>query len=131
MRLPLDRGTLLAALLLAGCSPKLDEVKTQVTFAADVHSYALPEEARVEHMDLDLRVDFDKKIIAGSVTHRVSGKDRLILDTKDLSIDKVESSLNGETFVQAKYRLGTPDKILGTPLEITLPADTRFVRGAV
>ncbi len=128
MRLPLDRGTLLAALLLAGCSPKLDEVKTQVTFAADVHSYARPEEARVEHMDLDLRVDFDKKIIAGSVTHRVSGKDRLILDTKDLSIDKVESSLNGETFVQAKYRLGTPDKILGTPLEITLPADTRFVR---
>lgn len=128
MRLPLDRGTLLAALLLAGCSPKLEEVKTQVTFAADVHSYARPEEARVEHMDLDLRVDFDKKVVAGSVTHRVSGKDRLILDTKDLSIDKVESSLDGETFVQAKYRLGAPDRILGTPLEITLPADTRFVR---
>ncbi|MBM3759033.1 MAG: M1 family metallopeptidase [Acidobacteria bacterium] len=116
------------ALLLAGCAPKIEEVKTNVTFAEDVHSYAKPAEARVLHSELDLKVDFEKKILEGSVVHKIDGKGRIVLDTKDLHIDKVEASADGQKFDSARFALGQTDKILGAPLEVTLPEGTKFIK---
>lgn len=116
------------ALLLAGCAPKIEEVKTNVTFAEDVHSYAKPAETRVLHSELDLKVDFEKKILEGSVVHKIDGKGRIVLDTKDLRIDKVEASADGQKFDSARFALGQTDKILGAPLEVTLPEGAKFIK---
>ena len=78
----------------------------------DVHSHSRPGLARVRHLDLDLRVDFDQKILAGSVQVHfdlLSG-DELILDTRALTIHSVEDAL--------AWELGEPDPILGAPLRI-------------
>ena len=94
---------LLAVLLLASCSPRLNEEKPRLTFPKDVHSYANPGEAFVTHLDLLLRVDFEKKVLSGSVTHTVSGKGRLVLDSKNLTIFKTETSMDGQNFRSVEF----------------------------
>ncbi len=128
MRIHWERNVLAAMIVLAGCAPKIEEVKPAVNYVKDVHSYARPAEARVLESDLDLWVDFDKKVLRGSVTHKIEGKDKIVLDTKDLKISRVDLSADGLSFAQAKFQLGTADKILGAPLEIELTSGTRYVR---
>lgn len=118
----------MAALLLASCAPKIEEVKPTVSFVEDVHSYARPQEARVTHSELDLRVDFDKRTLSGHVTHTIDGKSRIVFDTKDLTIEKVEAGATAGQLQPAKFQLGAADKILGAPLEVTLADNTKFVR---
>lgn len=109
------------------------ETKAQ-KFANDVHSYANPNDTIVRHVDLDWAVSFDEKTIKGAATlkiERLSLKTRLgtlMLDTRDLNIEKAETSFDGKKFSKAKFELGTADKILGAPLKITLPANTNYVR---
>lgn len=128
MRIHWERNVLAAMVVLAGCAPKLEEVKPAVNYVKDVHSYARPAEARVLESDLDLWVDFEKKVLRGSVTHKIEGKDKIVLDSKDLKISRVDLSADGQSFAQGKFQLGAVDKILGAPLEIELASGTRFVR---
>jgi leukotriene A-4 hydrolase/aminopeptidase len=128
MRIPWERNALAAMIVLAGCAPKIEEVKPAVNYVKDVHSYARPAQARVLESDLDLWVDFDRKVLRGSVTHKIEGKDKIVLDTKDIKISRVDLSADGLSFAQAKFQLGTADKILGAPLEIELTSGTRYVR---
>jgi leukotriene-A4 hydrolase len=99
---------------------------------SDVHSYANPEQVRVSHIHLDLKVDFERKTLNGSSTltlERVaSGNHPLILDTRDLKIIKVEASSDGSIFTPAQFNLGVADKILGAPLMIQLPEKVSKVR---
>ncbi len=121
-------GILATAIFLASCAPKIEEVQSEVLFTQDDHSFAKPAEARVLHSELDLRVDFDRRVLSGTVTHKIKGRGKIILDTKDLKIDKAETSANGQDFKPAQFKLGTADKILGTPLEVSLAEGTGFVR---
>src|SRR5688572_33142838 len=53
------------------------------------HSWSKPEEAAVEHLTLDLGVDFTKKQLAGTATLRIKNSgsaNKLVLDTRDLTI---------------------------------------------
>jgi leukotriene-A4 hydrolase len=109
--------------------------QTARKFAEDFHSYANPNETRVTHVDLDWNVLFEQKILQGTATLTVERaaplKTRLgnlILDTRDLRIEKVETSTSGKVFQNARFSLGAADKILGAPLSITLPSGTKFVR---
>jgi len=80
----------------------------------DEHSWSRPDCIRVRHLDLDLQVDYDRKILSGSVIlhfDRLSGEE-LVLDTRGLAIHSVE---NAEGF-----ELGASDPILGAPLRIWL-----------
>jgi aminopeptidase N len=78
----------------------------------DVHSHSRPDLARVRHLDLDLRIDFDRKILAGSAQIRFDllAGGELILDTRGLAIHSIEGAL--------AWELGEPDPILGAPLRI-------------
>jgi leukotriene A-4 hydrolase/aminopeptidase len=105
------------------------------TLAEDSHSYSNPQQTRVTHVDLDWNVLFDKKILQGTATLTVERippiKTRLgtlILDTRDLTIEKVETSTSGINYDQTPFKLGAADKILGAPLSISLPAGTKYVR---
>ena len=88
---------------------------------ADPHSYANPEESRVRHLDLDLTVDFPQRKLKGSVTLALDPAGReLVLDTRDLVIQKVNGSTEG-------YSVGPADPILGSPLRIVLEKGVRSV----
>ena len=99
--------------------------------AQDVHSYANPSAVRVRHVDLDWDVLFDQKVLKGSATltiERTSQTEPLILDTRDLNVEKVETSVNGQQYTPATFTVGTADKVLGAPLTIPLPARAMRVR---
>src|SRR5688500_11112078 len=99
----------------------------------DFHSYANATDVRVKHIDLDWQVLFAEKVLKGTAlltVERVSRSRRapLILDTKNLNIEKVETSVNGRTYRPGTFTLAAEDKILGSALTIPLPAAATRVR---
>jgi leukotriene-A4 hydrolase len=93
----------------------------------DPHSYSRPEEVRVEHIVLDLTVDFAKKQLDGTATLRVRkrpGATKLMLDTNGLDIRKVTLQPGNAA---AKFQLGAADPIMGSPLEIAIQPETETV----
>jgi aminopeptidase N len=93
----------------------------------DPHSFSRPDEVRVEHIALDLSVDFAKKQLAGTATLRVkhvTGAKTLVLDTNGLDIHRVTLQPGG---AQAAFKLGDADPILGRALEIPIDAGTTDV----
>ena len=106
---------------------------TKQAAVRDFHSFSNPNEIAVTHIDLDWDVIFEKKMLKGTAVlniHRKSkGSDSLILDTRDLNIESVETSGDGgRSFSTAKFKLGETDKFLGTPLKIELAAISDRVR---
>jgi leukotriene A-4 hydrolase/aminopeptidase len=102
-----------------------------IVSAQDVHSYANPSSVRVRHLDLDWDVLFDQKILKGTAVltvERISQTEPLILDTRDLRIEKVETSADGAHYSPATFTIGSSDKILGAALTIPLPAKASRVR---
>ena len=106
----------------------------RVCSGRDVHSYSDPDSARVRHVDLDLEVLFPERVLKGAVVLRVEraagSTAPLVLDTRDLSIERAESSADGAAWSPAPFQLGAADKIRGAPLTITLPAAATQVRVA-
>src|SRR5688500_13195251 len=93
---------------------------TPAPTAPDIHSYARPGEARVSHLALDLRADFDARVLAGTATLRLTrapDATQVVLDTRDLTIESVASEA-GEPL---KFSLGAADRVLGQPLTVELP----------
>jgi aminopeptidase N len=80
----------------------------------DVHSYSRPDEVRVRHIDLDLAIDFDRRVLEGTAALEFDGpaSGELILDTRDLRIHGVENA--------AGFELGEAHPFLGAPLRIRL-----------
>ena len=110
---------------------KTGENNTPTNEAHDVHSFAQPEKVRARTLALDLTVSFEKQNLAGTAIIGIEparGTDPLILDTRDLAIEKVEASTNGAVYTDVKWALGNTDSILGSPLSIQIPPLTRFVR---
>lgn len=105
-------------------------------FVRDVHSYSNPQAVRVTNVDLDWTVSFERKTLRGAATLSVarssSGSGNanapLVLDTRDLKIEKAETSGDGKNFKRTTFKLGAADKILGAPLTIEMLADAKFVR---
>lgn len=88
----------------------------------DIHSFGCPEQVRVRHLDLDLAVDFKKKVLRGFADLTLVRTDPdapLVLDTRDLLIEKIDG---------ARFELGHRDPILGSPLTIHLSAGTTKIR---
>jgi leukotriene A-4 hydrolase/aminopeptidase len=105
--------------------------ETKKAAAHDAHSYSNPGEVKVKHVDLDSQVIFERKVLRGTATLRL---ERLVagaplkLDTRELKIEKTEISTDGTNFQDIQFALGTPDKFLGTPLEIKVPDAAGWVR---
>lgn len=126
--------TVLAALfVLFGLtsSEAQNAVKSAQIYVKDAHSFAEPNKVRVSRVDLDWTISFEEKSVKGTATLAIIRADKnapLVLDTRDLKIEKAETSSDGKTFQAAQFTLGAADKILGAPLTITLPANAKFVR---
>lgn len=94
----------------------------------DPHSFSRPEEARITHLELDLYLDFDRRVIRGTaVLHfqAVPGARALILDTRGLLIHQVTLDDDNQP---VPFSLGVPDEVLGQALEIRLKSESRKVR---
>jgi len=99
--------------------------------AQDYHSYSNPQDVRVRHLDLAWDVSFEKKTLTGTAVltiDRANKQAPLILDTRHLNIDKVETSADGSKYSETKFDVGKSDPILGAPLTIQLPANAKYVR---
>lgn len=101
-------------------------VKVSAT-VQDPHSFARPDEVAVEHLVMDLTVDFGQRRLSGRASLRLNNKtgaDHVVLDTRDLEIRRVTLD-GGKT--EARFRLGDEVKILGRPLEIEIAPGTTWV----
>lgn len=105
-----------------GSQQPADTAGAAEILAQDVHSYARPAEARVRHVALDLRADFEAKRLTGTATLTVEaapGADEVVLDTRDLQIEKV-TDVQGRPLA---FSVGTGTPVLGQPLTVALPEE--------
>ncbi|MCX6619614.1 MAG: M1 family aminopeptidase/hydrolase, partial [Acidobacteria bacterium] len=65
----------------------------------DIHSYATPETIRVKHLELNVTVDFDRRVSVGQ-----------------------------NIFTPLTWKLGATDPVLGTPLSVEVPIDVERIR---
>ena len=101
----------------------------------DIHSFAEPNSVRVKHCSLDLSVSFEQRTLSGNVGLHLDRHDRgapLMLDTRDITIAEVRCGKHtpdakSESYQPARFTLGNPDPILGSPLRIDLTSDADFV----
>ncbi|MBW3129407.1 M1 family metallopeptidase [Hymenobacter profundi] len=95
---------------------------------SDSHSYARLGEVGVRHLQLQLRVDFASRTLAGHATwqlHNPAGATELYLDTRDLLVEVV--LLGGPEGKPTPFSLAPTDPVLGQALRITLEPTTEHV----
>src|SRR6187401_3454780 len=96
----------------------------------DPHSWCDSDQPVTESLDLQLRIDFESRTLAGDVTLQLRAASLapeggpLDLDTRALSIVSIESA-GGQ---RLPYSLAAPDPILGARLRIELPGGVDRVR---
>ena len=98
-------------MLLFSCNPKVD-------LRIDKHSYAEPHFVQTNHLDLDIEIDFDNKVISGIAHYTLDNKnnhDEVVLDINDLRIDKVVGDDRA-----LEYSISEKDSILGSALRIKI-----------
>ena len=98
----------------------------------DEHSYAEPDKVRTTDLALDLAVDFANKTLGGTATYSLEWLDKnasqLLLDTRDLSIQKAEGLDPEGKWNELKFELAGKDPILGSKLTIEAPEHPTQVR---
>jgi len=106
---------------------------TGITASNDPHSHAQADLVRIQHLHLDLTLDFSRQQLHGHADLRLQRLQdevrELVLDTRDLDIRRVQTA-NGDdaNWQMASFRLAAADAILGSALHIELPASADRVR---
>ena len=98
----------------------------------DEYSYAEPLKVKTTELALDLAVDFAQKQIAGTATYTLDWLDnnatQLVLDTRDLAIEKVEGAGKDGQWQPLQYVLADADPLLGSKLTIDAPERNATIR---
>lgn len=101
-------------------------------FALDPLSYAKYDQVKTTALHLDLKADFAKKSLDGYAELTLNWIDNkattLDLDTRELTISKIEAQDAKGAWRKADYTLGKFDEEKGQPLQIKLPARQTKVR---
>ena len=101
-------------------------------YANDPNSYAQPDQVRVTHLDLDLKVDFAQRQLDGNAILKLTWTNpaatSLVLDTRDLNIARVEALGADGKATALKYALAPRDAQLGSKLTIATPMRPTQVR---
>ena len=136
-----------AGFALAACSPSsapeatpetsVEETKAKTSvpakrvFTADQFTYANYQDVVVKHADLDLDVNFNRKVLDGAVTlafERITpGTQSLTLDTKDLLIKAVALQTK-DGWIPADYTLADADPVLGSAMTINIGSEATQLR---
>lgn len=101
-------------------------------FALDPLSYAKYDQVKTTALHLDLKADFANKSLGGYAELTLNWIDKkattLDLDTRELTISKIEAQDAKGAWRKAAYTLGKFDEEKGQPLQIKLPAQQTKVR---
>jgi leukotriene-A4 hydrolase len=129
-------GLALACAVLPAAGADLSPIEPGL----DYHSFANVDQFRTTHIELDLRVDLEGKVISGVVALELKRLDpratQLVLDTKDLMINDVTqkatdvlgaTAKNQTIWVSRPFHLEKPDPLLGSALVIDLPPTRKTV----
>lgn len=125
-------SALALATALGGCAalnnlpgsdmPAMPVVATApVDYVRDIHSYARPEIARVNHVSLDLAADFQAQTLSGTAALDITGQpgaNEIVLDVRNLDIRDVRDAAGSPL----QFETGAGGPILGQPLTIRFPA---------
>ena len=127
-------------LILGACTPPAHKTDTPAAalhhetsedLKIDHFSYANFNQVRLTHVDLNLDVNFDKKILDGTATLDFKRHDlksnQLVLDTKGLTINSIEI-LDGAHWEKAEYSLAKHDNLLGEKLTVNIGTSANKVR---
>jgi aminopeptidase N len=94
------------------------------TTVADPHSFSKPNNARIEHLSLDLNVDFENQKLYGLARIRIAdhSETKLFLDTKNLVIERI--LIDDKLTV---FKLHDEDSVKGKKLEISIGKGDKFI----
>ncbi|MBS1688517.1 MAG: aminopeptidase, partial [Bacteroidetes bacterium] len=122
---------ILLSVILAACNNKTVTVNNNTTSVVrdtvekDVHTLSNADSVAITHLDLDIKVSFEKKQISGCATWTIGDSNKqheLRLDTYDLSIDSV--FVNGQ---KTTFKLDSAIKYLGSALHIPILSGSNLV----
>jgi aminopeptidase N len=112
--------------------PAAAPAAAQASERVDEHSYAEPSKVRTQDIALELAVDFAAKQLAGSATYTLEWLDpaygKLVLDTRDLTIEKVVGERPDGKWVDLVHTLDPADEVLGSRLTIAAPERNKRIR---
>ncbi|GAA4355349.1 M1 family metallopeptidase [Kangiella marina] len=107
------------------------DVKKKVVQRVDEHSYGNIDEVNLHHFDLELTVNFEAKALEGfvdlSFKRLKDGVSELVLDTRDITIDKAQQWVN-DSWQDTSFELAKKDPDLGSKLSIDLNDSSNKVR---
>ena len=88
----------------------------------DDYTYANYDQVQMSHLYLDLAVDFQQKSLSGfaelSFDWLVEDQTEIVLDTRDLVIDKVLAKANNNHWYAVSHKLAKRDPVLGAKLVV-------------
>lgn len=121
-----------AACLLLALVPALSSAADGQDRRHDEHSYAEPDKVRIADIGLNLRVDFEEKVLRGHADLRLHWLDRrhrqLVLDTRDLQIERVLGKSGDGAWRRLDFELAEADPIFGSRLTIRVRRPYEVVR---
>jgi len=91
----------------------------------DHHSYSNPSQAITSHLNLDIKLDFEKKILTGVAHYDILNNQasEIIFDTRAMTIEKVILDDSDNT----TFFIGANDELLGQPLTVAIKNTTTKV----
>jgi leukotriene-A4 hydrolase len=119
---------MIAMLMLLSCQQ--NNKKTVVTAplkTEDPHSFAQPSIAYVEHLDLDLNVDFEQQRLTGKASWTINNKakaNEIIFDDSKLNISRITLGTDER---ETSYVYGPTVEYLGRALKVAITADTKLI----
>ncbi len=105
---------------------KVEPMREKI-YVKDSHSNSKPWEVDIEHISLDLAVNFEEKIISGKATlflNNKKGVNKLHLDAWDLNIDRITL---GKDERPTTYELGEFVELHGSSLVVDITPETKTV----
>ena len=103
------------------------ETMNENNYVKDSQSNSRPWEAEIEHISLDLNVDFEEKVLSGKASLFINNKkavNKLYLDSWALKIDKV--TIGGEE-TPTTFELGESVPLHGSALVVDITPETKMV----
>ncbi len=123
---------ILSAALFAGACGGGKEEAMVPSVPPDPSSYANVSAFVATHLVLDLTADFDARTLSGTASLTFDRRDpaatELVLDTRDLSITKVEAAVGAGAWVDTTFTLDAATPAFGSALRIAMPRGADRVR---
>ena len=117
---------LMTLLLVAACKrDTLVPPETGVDPSRDNFTYSNTDQFLTRNLELDLTVDFGRRVLAGFVIHHMgclrAGADTIVLDSRGLQVDRVQLASKHGDAIDLPFEWGGADSVRGEALRISLP----------